>query len=367
MDKQEDTPADTRSKAKNEDAGPSTSQTVRGVKIESKRPREGGKRRNLQGSKRGHRCATYGCNRSFLSMQELINHVSVHYKPTESMQDKKFICSMNDCGESLDSMQELMTHLKVHYKPNRYFKCENCMLPFRTHRSLFKHLHVCSDNPSRSVSDSITHLPPTADSKPAPAMATVSRHTSVIQCIKKDTELLAEEDPTKSIEAASASSVIGGRLPSVSKLASETSNSFPALSPSLYTSRLPGPQRSSVSGSCLSYLHQSPYSLPQGAVSQKLRPFLGNQGLPVSNAMWKKNQGQTSNSRIVWEHTRGSYKCMQCSFSTATRNQINKHIEEVHKNPAPSRPREDIGFDMDLLPFHSKLPGEMEPSLLPQV
>ncbi|XP_077332435.1 zinc finger protein 414-like isoform X3 [Lithobates pipiens] len=307
---------------------------------------------------------------------------------------------MNDCGETLDSMQDLMTHLKVHYKPNRYFKCENCMQPFRTHRSLFKHLHVCSDNLSRS--DSTTTMPPPTDIKPA----SVSRQTSVIQCAKKDTPLPVAEDPTKSIATVSVSSVPGGQLPSVSKLASETSNSFPALSPSLFTSRLPGPQRSSVTGSYLNYLHQSAYSLPQGAVPQKLRPFLGNQGLPVSNAMWKKNQaqpigcpkrkslnleerpkedrrvhkstdttalekdhmeGHTSNSRIVWEHTRGSYKCMQCSFSTSTRDQMNKHIEEIHKNPTPARPREDIDYDMDLLPFHSKLPAEIEPSLLPQI
>lgn len=361
MDKSEDTPAGQQSKEKNEEAGPSTSQTVRGVKMEPKRPREGGgRKRNLQGSKRGHRCSTYGCNRSFLTMQELITHVSVHYKPTESMQDKKFICSMNDCGETVDSMQDLMTHLKAHYKPNRYFKCENCMQPFRTHRSLFKHLHVCSDNLSRSDS---TTMPPPTEIKTASG----SRQTSVIQCAKKDTPLPMAEDPTKSIATASVSSVPGGQLPSVSKLASETSNSFPALSPSLFTSRIPGPQRSSVTGSYLNYLHQSAYSLPQGAVPQKLRPFLGNQGLPVSNAMWKKNQGHTSNSRIVWEHTRGSYKCMQCSFSTSKRDQINKHIEEVHKNPTPARPREDIDYEMDLLPFHSKLPAEMESSLLPQV
>nr|DBA28595.1 TPA: hypothetical protein GDO54_008924 [Pyxicephalus adspersus] len=332
----------------------------------SKRPREGGRRRNLQGSKRGHRCTTYGCTRSFLSMQELINHVSVHYKPTESMQDKKFLCSVNDCGESLDSMQDLMTHLKVHYKPNRYFKCENCMQPFRTHRSLFKHLHVCSDNPSRPVSDSITPPPPLADTKAAPAMSTGSRITSVIQCIKKkDTTLPVTKDFVNTI--ASASSVPGGQLPSESNLASETSNSFASLNPPLFTSRLTGSQRSSHSGSYGSYLQQSAYSLPQGASSQKHRPFLGNQGLPVSNAMWKKNQGHTSNSRIVWEHTRGSYKCMQCSFSTATRDQMDKHIEEIHKNPASAKPREDIDYDMDLLPFHSKLPAEMENSLLPQV
>ncbi|XP_068089863.1 zinc finger protein 414-like [Hyperolius riggenbachi] len=355
MDKTEDLSTETTStettvekqtEPQKEEYGPSTSHNVRGVKLGSKRPREGGRRRNTQGSRRGHRCTAYGCNRIFLNMQDLINHVSVHYKPTQSMQDKKFICSMNGCAEKLDSMQDLMTHLKVHYKPNRYFKCENCMQPFRTHRSLFKHLHVCSDNPSRSTPESITPLPPTADTKQGPA---ASRPTSVIQCIKKATSLPVTEDSSKSTATVSSSPFLGGHLPSMSKLVAQTSNPFPMLDPSLFANRLPSPPRSSAAGSYLSFLNQSSYSLPQGAASQRLRPFLGNTGMPVSNAMWKKTQGHTSNSRIVWEHTRGSYRCMQCSFSTPTRDHMDKHIEELHKNPPPSRSQDDIGGKPALL------------------
>ncbi|KAM9330550.1 zinc finger protein 414-like [Gastrophryne carolinensis] len=358
-----DPPVEGQSETQNEEAGPSALQPAGRVKAESRRSREGGKRRNHQGSKKGHRCTMYGCNRSFLNMQDLINHVSVHYKPTQSMQDKKFICSMNGCGETLDSMQDLMAHLKVHYKPNRYFKCENCMQHFRTHRSLFKHLHVCSDNHSRPMAESNTPMPPVSGTKLAPAGPPLGRQTSVIQCIKKGSTLPVAEDRTQSVTAASASSLLGGQTSSASNVNSQTPNLFPAVDPSLFTS----PPRSSA-GSYLSYLQQSAYSLPQGTVSQKLKPLLGNPGLPVSNAMWKKkNQGHTNSSRIVWQHTKGSYRCMQCTFSTATRDQMDKHIEELHKNPPPIRPQEDIDFDMDLLPFHSKLPAEMEPSLLPHI
>ncbi|XP_075060773.1 zinc finger protein 414-like [Mixophyes fleayi] len=350
------------------DTSLATSQLVRGVKVEAKRPREGGRKRNLLPSRRGHRCSTYGCNRSFLNMQDLINHVSVHYKPTQSMQDKKFICSVNSCGESLNSMQDLMSHLKVHYKPNRYFKCENCMQHFRTHRSLFKHLHVCSDNTGRSVSQSTTPLSPPANAKSAMPVAHVSRHTSVIQCIKKETTLpMADDIPTTSIAVASTSFLPGNHLPSMSNLVSQASSSYSILDPSLFGARLPGPSQSSVTGSYLPYIHPPTYNLPQATISQRLRPFLGNQGLPASNAMWKKNQGHVNNSRIVWEHTRGSYKCMQCSFSTATRDQMDKHIEELHKNPPSTRLQDEIDYDIDLLPFHSKLPAEIESSLLPQI
>ncbi|XP_069834026.1 zinc finger protein 414-like [Dendropsophus ebraccatus] len=339
MEKQEEQPTE----AQTADTVLSTPQSVRGVKVETKRPREGGRKKNLLPSRRGHRCSTYGCNRTFLNMQDLIRHVSVHYKPTQSMQDKKFFCSVNGCGERLDSMQDLMNHLKVHYKPNRYFKCENCMQHFRTHRSLFKHLHVCSDNTARAVSQSNTSLP--ASSGSDSAIPAVSRQTSVIQCVKKDTPLpLAEDSPTTSMAAvASTSAVHGGHLPSISNLESQTSSSFAAFDPNPSPGRMPGPSQTSAASSYLPYVNPSTYNFPQASISQRLKPFLGNQSLPASNAMWKKNQGHTTNSRIIWEHTRDNYRCMLCSFSTATRDQMNKHIELLHKNPSSTR-LDEIGL-----------------------
>lgn len=35
---------------------------------------------------------------------------------------KVFRCSALSCSESFPSMQELVAHGKLHYKPNRYFK-----------------------------------------------------------------------------------------------------------------------------------------------------------------------------------------------------------------------------------------------------
>ncbi|XP_056426566.1 zinc finger protein 414 [Hyla sarda] len=297
-------------------------------------------------------------------MQDLIHHVSVHYRPTQSMQDKKFICSVTGCGERLDSMQGLMSHLKVHYKPNRYFKCENCMQHFRTHRSLFKHLHVCSDNTARAASQSTTALPASSDSDSATPAGQVSRQTSVIQCVKKDSSLpVADDIPTTSMAAAGASaSTVGGHLPSASNLGSQTSNSFSNFNPNLFAGRAPGPSQTSAASSYLPYMNPSTFNLPQASISQRLKPFMGNQSLPASNAMWKKNQGHTTNSRIIWEHTRDNYRCMLCNFSTATRDQMNKHIELLHKNPSSTR-LDEIDYDVGLLSFHSKLPGEMEYNL----
>lgn len=35
---------------------------------------------------------------------------------------KTFHCPTLGCTETFPSMQDLMVHMKVHYKPNRYFK-----------------------------------------------------------------------------------------------------------------------------------------------------------------------------------------------------------------------------------------------------
>lgn len=41
---------------------------------------------------------------------------------TLSLPGKLFRCSALSCTESFPSMQELVAHGKLHYKPNRYFK-----------------------------------------------------------------------------------------------------------------------------------------------------------------------------------------------------------------------------------------------------
>ncbi|KAM8939282.1 zinc finger protein 414 [Pelodytes ibericus] len=318
------------------------------TRVESKKEREGGRKRSLHPSKRGHKCSAYGCNRTFLKMQELISHVSVHYKPTESLNGKQFLCSVSACGQALDSMQDLMSHLKVHYKPNRYFKCENCMQHFRTHRSLFKHLHVCIDNSLNPTTMNVQPPPPSVDSNtPALTLEPMKQHQSVIRCIKKETQA-----PVSAVELPATSSMAplsqfsDDLRPSMSSV---VSNPFAHLDPSLFGGQFPGPTQSSVAGSYLPFLHPSAYNIPgSSSVPQRLRTYLGSQSPPVSNAVWKKNQGHSTNSRILWEHTRDSYNCMQCSFSATSRDQMTKHIEELHKNP-PNRLQAEMGYDLDLL------------------
>ncbi|XP_053559038.1 zinc finger protein 414 [Bombina bombina] len=335
---------------------PITAQPPRVVRKVSKREREKGSSRSLHPARRGHRCSSYGCSRTFLNKQDLITHVSVHYKPIQSMTEKQFLCSVTGCKEELSSMQDLMNHMKLHYKPNRYFKCENCMQHFRTHRSLFKHLHVCSDPNSRTLPLSGQSQTLSPDSKPAVSMEPVKRHTSVIKCVKKEAPF-----PNSTASMAPAAASTSSSLPqdiqsAMSSLVSQATNPFSLLDPALFMGRLAGQSPSSVAASFLPFLNPSAYSLSQASIPQRL----------VSNAVWKKNQGHSTNSRILWEHTRDSYNCMQCNFSTTSRDQMTKHIEEAHKNPPTNQLQAEMDYDFDLLPFHSKLSPEMEASLFPQ-
>ncbi|XP_019567493.2 zinc finger protein 414 isoform X1 [Rhinolophus sinicus] len=245
-------------------------------------------------------CSSPGCCLSFPSIRDLAQHLRTHCPPTQSLEGKLFRCSAMSCTETFPSMQELVTHGKLHYKPNRYFKCENCLLRFRTHRSLFKHLHVCAEHAQSPA-------PP-----PPPAL---------------DKEPLALERPPES-DSTSAPGL-----------------QFPLLEP--FTTPTPAP-----TGPFLPYLNPAPFGLSP----PRLRPFLATApGPPASSAaVWKKSQGaggsprrpqggsdapsgHAAPSRIVWEHTRGRYSCMQCAFSTASRPAMTLHLED-HRPGAPAAP-----------------------------
>ncbi|VTJ71646.1 zinc finger protein 414 isoform X1 [Marmota monax] len=253
-------------------------------------------------------CSSPGCCLSFPSVRDLAQHLRTHCPPTQSLEGKLFLCSALSCTESFPSMQELVAHGKLHYKPNRYFKCENCLLRFRTHRSLFKHLHVCAEH-----AQSPAPPPPPALDKEPPAP-----------------ERPPESDPS-----------------------SAPGLQFPLLEP--FTT-----PPSASTGPFLPYLNPAPFGLSP----PRLRPFLAAApGPPTSStAVWKKSQGaggsprrpqggsdapsgHAAPSRIVWEHTRGRYSCMQCNFSTASRPAMTLHLQDHRTSgpaaPSPGPPRPD--------------------------
>ncbi|NXV73907.1 ZN414 protein, partial [Atlantisia rogersi] len=87
---------------------------------------------------------------------------------------------------------------------------------------------------------------------------------------------------------------------------------------------------------------------------------------PTPPMLWLRRH--SSNSRIVWEHTRGRYTCMQCPYSTASREEMTLHIEDHRKNPPPpGRLDTEMDFEVGLTSLHTKLTSEMENSLYSQL
>ncbi|KAM9112334.1 zinc finger protein 414 isoform 4-T4 [Pangshura tecta] len=244
---------------------------------------------------------------------------------------KIFHCPTQGCTETFPSMQDLVAHMKVHYKPNRYFKCENCLLRFRTHRSLFKHLHVCSDSASSPAPVQKAERPPPPATSglekdpPAKPLEGLPKLQSVIRHMEKEAILPSMDAVSTAVPASLPTSLPGlhGSLESM-PLVSPASHPFPLLEPSLFgpssLTRFSGQPHSSVPGPFLSYMHPSPYSLPQASVQHRLRPYLPSQGLPVSNAVWKKSQGENTGPAgksvvFSWE----SPRLQQTSFQARPR------------------------------------------------
>lgn len=181
-------------------------------------------------------------------------------------------------------------------------RCENCLLRFRTHRSLFKHLHVCSDSASSPAPPPRADKPvppaPSAPEKEPPAKSPegLPKLPSVTRPLEKEA-ILRGTDTAPAAPAALPASLpeLPGSLEEL-PLVSAAAHPFPLLEPSLFgpssLTRFLGPPPSSVPGPFLSYVHPSPYSLPQPAAQHRLRPYVPGHGPPVSNAVWKKGQGE---------------------------------------------------------------------------
>ncbi|NWU05647.1 ZN414 protein, partial [Cephalopterus ornatus] len=303
------------------------------------------KRRPVPG--KHYQCSSYGCKLAFPSMQELMDHLKVHYRPTQSLEGKTFHCPTLGCTETFPSMHDLMAHMKVHYKPNRYFKCENCLLRFRTHRSLFKHLHVCSDSASSPAP------PPKAD-KPVlpPATSALDKeppakpHTEGLPKLPSALPRpLEKEALLPGADSAAAPAALPTSLPELPTSLPELPGSlealplvppaphpFPLLEPGLFgpslapCSQIWGPSLGKGTPCACGAGSPRPIRAPHGT---RERPLGVVPVLPCPPVL----AGHSSNSRIVWEHTRGRYSCTQCPFSAASREEMTLHIEDHRKNP----------------------------------
>ncbi|XP_072338671.1 zinc finger protein 414 [Scyliorhinus torazame] len=278
---------------------------------------------------------------------------------TQSLEGKAFKCCTNDCKESFSSMHHLMNHMRAHHKPNRYYKCEGCKLRFRTHRSLFKHMHFCFNTPAYSLPQKIDRQCPSplsaSGSGPLikqPVSVEPVKFQSVIKQLEKDSSVANMDTICKAVDSRLLPP-LPNPLPTLHPslnpmpLVSATPHSFSLLEPSLFAtpslSRFPSQAHTPVPRPFIPYMHPAPYSLSQDATQSRFRSYVPSESLPFSNAVWRKSTAQSANSRIVWEHTRGRYSCMQCPYWSVSREEMTLHLQE-HNTILGSRLPNEMGM-----------------------
>ncbi|XP_041061329.1 zinc finger protein 414 isoform X1 [Carcharodon carcharias] len=297
---------------------------------------------------------------------------------TQSLEGKVYECCTNDCKESFSSMHHLMNHMRVHHKPNRYFKCEGCKLRFRTHRSLFKHMHICFNTVTHTLPQKLEKQCPSplpaSESDPLirqPVSVEPVKFQSVIKQLEKDSNVASMDSISKATSSRSLTPLpnpLPTLHPSLNSmpLVSTTPHSFSLLEPSLFAtpslSRFPSQAHTPVPGPFIPYMHPAPYGLTQGATQPRLRSYVPSESLPFSNAVWRKSAAQSANSRIVWEHTRGRYSCMQCPYSSVSREEMTLHLQE-HNKILGSRLPNEMGMFVNAGDNYGALPMQFSESL----
>lgn len=259
-------------------------------------------------------CPMLGCKRVYSEVSALESHVSDHDSPARSLPGKKLQCSTSGCGASFPNMQKLMEHSRHHYKPNIYFQCESCRTKLRSYRGLLAHLHTCSKVPRakpKAADPASNTTPATSDLAP-PTLESVSS---------------PQPAPSQTTSAPSAAPLSDSAEP-------------PVLGPPMLT-----PQEAPPSRHVAPELAEAPPPPPLGEEASKpaerLKPMAPKAAAeppgvqvrstaPGSAAVWRKNQATSSHRRVLWEHTRGRYTCLQCGHTLTNRKEMTQHISSQH-------------------------------------
>ncbi|XP_030631719.1 zinc finger protein 414 [Chanos chanos] len=321
------------------------------------------------------KCTFYGCKRTYSDLEALNRHIQDHKIPAESLPGKIFLCSTIGCDGSFSNMQQLMEHMREHHKPNCFFLCESCKAKLRSYRTLLKHLQTCAKVAKSKAAKAGALAEPgmTPDTDPIAvsfAPVTVEQPSTNAASVKPEE---MESDVTLSTPQLQPSretqenSTLLGSFSSTGLPREPVTVLEPAVQSTANLSHL-----SRAEASCsplppnLSPAHTQP-PLPDPALQQQQQkapkasfpnlPLPPQHTPPGSNAVWRKNQAeppgpllhrwnsppssqslnrdecQSFNCRILWEHTRGRYSCLQCGHSTPDRKEMTAHIEGQHKSP----------------------------------
>ncbi|XP_034040760.1 LOW QUALITY PROTEIN: zinc finger protein 414 [Thalassophryne amazonica] len=299
-----------------------------------------------EGSKRTP-CSMYGCKRVYTDTSALEIHIKDHEIPAESLPGKVFLCSTTGCNGSFPNMQRLMEHMRHHYKPNIYFLCESCRTKLRSYRGLLTHLHTCSKVPrSRAKMTEATPAQPAAVT--APVLSTAITEQNVPE---QQSESTAQQLPTQmqKPEGSLPASVAQQNFtcaPLSSASLSNQDTSTQHLREIFLLPQLKNEASVPPSLKAQSVLTELPdvhsQSHPQTRSPEMVLPAPPStlHSPSMSTAVWKKNQGVSCSVRILWEHTRGRYRCVQCGTQQVTAEISRNNLNTQHGG---SKPAEDTG------------------------
>lgn len=299
---------------------------------------------NTAGS-RTKQCPLYGCKRVYTDTVALKSHIKDHEIPAESVPGKVLLCSSIGCSGSFPDMQKLMQHMRHHHKPNIFFLCESCRAKLRSYRGLLTHLHTCSkvsraklktEQMQVQASEAPPGFPLAASENWSNEQATpqgdATSHSQLVDnplaspphLDQSSTPLMDSEEPLSFQQL--------NQEPSQFQLQTQDfgASSFPSPDAEMLTADLL-PLDGQAEFQAQPQSQSQAQSLPQG--QSQAQPQPAPQSPTSSAAVWKKNQGPPGNSRILWEHTRGRYTCVQCSLSLPNRKAMTAHIYTEHKIP----------------------------------
>ncbi|KAM9765338.1 zinc finger protein 414 [Menidia menidia] len=292
----------------------STSSTILGQTSEHENP---GPRRTP--------CPLHGCKRMYTDPSALESHLRDHEIPAQSIPGKMLLCSTTGCSGSFPSMHKLMEHMRHHHKPNIYFQCESCRTKLRSYRNLLGHLHTCSKVPRGKPRAAEPAPPQATDQQPPPLGSASPGHDLPFHTTGPHG--LGPADPPVF-------------APPVTPL-SETLPSMPVPPQLPETAYLPLMRSEGPGGPpCPNFA--APGAVDTAAVIHS--PQQVQLGLPEavpsasplgSAAVWKKNQGVSCSRRVLWEHTRGRYTCVQCGHIVTNRKEMTQHIKVFHSASLP--------------------------------
>ncbi|MEQ2295725.1 hypothetical protein AMECASPLE_017466 [Ameca splendens] len=289
-------------------------------------------------------CPMHGCKRLYTEMSALESHIKDHDIPAQSLPGKKLLCSSSGCSASFPSMQKLMEHTRHHYKANIYFQCESCRTKLRSYRGLLAHLHTCSKVPRAKAKSS----EPAAPLLAVVGASNMTPKTTDLAPPQLESVSLPQEVPIQTIHPDES-------VPAVVPL--PDSAEPPVLGPPILTLQEPHPSQrvtpKLTEASSQPPLRDEPSKLPAGLkliapkaaadpsdVQSQQQAHIrshgavhtapGSAAYTPSAAIWRKNQAVSCYRRVLWEHTRGRYTCVQCGHTVTNRKEMTQHINSQH-------------------------------------